>query len=123
MKYLKNIVICLGLVLAIMFVFTFFITVLNYFNIMNESITTVFKMIIPILSLFVSGIVMGKNSTKKGWLEGLKLGVLICILLFLFNILGLRNNFKINNILFYIILTFSSIIGSMIGISKKNLNN
>ena len=123
MKYLKNIVICLGLVLAIMFIFTFFITVLNYFNIMNESITTVFKMIIPILSLFVSGIVMGKNSTKKGWLEGLKLGVLICILLFLFNILGLRNNFKINNILFYIILTFSSIIGSMIGISKKNLNN
>ena len=62
---------------------------------------------------------MGINSTKKGWLEGLKLGILICILLFTFNILGLNNKFKIGQLLFYGILIFTSIVGSMIGITRK----
>lgn len=79
-------------------------------------------MLIPIISVLISGIFMGINSTKKGWLEGLKLGILICILLFLFNLLGL-NKFKINQLLFYGILIFTSIVGSIIGISKKNISN
>lgn len=123
MKYLKNLIICFGLVIGIIFIFTFFVTLLSYFNIMNDSVTTVFKMIIPILSMLASGIVMGRNSSQKGWLEGLKLGLMVCVLLMLFNILGLRNSFKIGNVLFYTILTFSSIVGSMIGISRKVSNN
>ena len=123
MKYLKNLVICFGLVIGIIFVFTFLVTLLSYFNIMNDSVTTVFKMIIPILSMLASGIVMGRNSSQKGWLEGLKLGLMVCVLLMLFNMLGLGNGFKIGNVLFYTILTFSSIVGSMIGISRKVSNN
>lgn len=120
MKYLKNIVFSLGLVIAILLIFTFIVTILSYFNIMNDSITTVFKMIIPIISVLSSGIVMGLNSSKKGWLEGLKLGFLICILLFLFSLLGLNNTFKISQLLFYGILIFTSIVGSMIGISRNH---
>ena len=119
MKYLKNIVFSLGLVSAILLIFTFIVTILSYFNIMNDSITTIFKMLIPIISVLASGILMGINSTKKGWLEGLKLGLLICILLFIFNIFGLNNSFKISQLLFYGILIFTSVVGSMIGISKK----
>lgn len=120
MKYLKNIVFSLGLVIAILLIFTFIVTILSYFNIVNDSITTVFKMIIPIISVLSSGIVMGLNSSKKGWLEGLKLGFLICILLFLFSLLGLNNTFKISQLLFYGILIFTSIVGSMIGISRNH---
>ena len=120
MKYLKNIVFSLGLVIAILLIFTFIVTILSYFNIMNDSITTVFKMIIPIISVLSSGIVMGLNSSKKGWLEGLKLGFLICILLFLFSLLGLNNTFKISQLLFYGILIFTSIVGSMIDISRNH---
>ena len=61
--------------------------------------------------------IMGKNSSKKGWLEGLKLGLMVCLLLFLFNILGLQNSIKLSAFLFYSILTITSIVGSMIGIS------
>lgn len=120
MKYLKNIVFSLGLVIANLFIFTFIMTILSYFNIMNDSITTIFKMLIPIISVLGSGIIMGMNSTKKGWLEGLKLGFLICILLFLFNLLGMNNSFKINQLLFYGILIFTTIVGSIIGIGKKS---
>ena len=122
MKYLKNIIFSLGITIAILFIFTFLLTTLSYFNITNDSITTVFKMIIPIISVLTSSIYLGINSTKKGWLEGLKLGLIITVLLFLFNILGLNKNIKINQILFYGILIFSSIVGSMIGISRKKSN-
>lgn len=122
MKYLKNIIFSLGIVISVLFVFSFIITILSYFNILNDKVTSVFKMLIPIISVLISGIFMGINSTKKGWLEGLKLGILICILLFLFNLLGL-NKFKINQLLFYGILIFTSIVGSIIGISKKNISN
>ena len=119
MKYLKNIIFSLGIVLATIFVFSFMLTLLSYLNIISNSLTTIFKMLIPIISVLASSIVMGINSTKKGWLEGLKLGILICILLFTFNILGLNNKFKIGQLLFYGILIFTSIVGSMIGITKK----
>ena len=119
MKYLKNIIFSLGIVLATIFVFSFMLTLLSYLNIISNSLTTIFKMLIPIISVLASSIVMGINSTKKGWLEGLKLGILICILLFTFNILGLNNKFKIGQLLFYGILIFTSIVGSMIGITRK----
>ena len=122
MKYLKNIIFSLGLVIIVLLVFSFILTVLSYFNIVNDSLTTIFKMLIPIISVLSSGILMGINSTKSGWLEGLKLGILIIILLFLFNLLGLNNTFKINQLLFYGILIFTSIVGSMIGITRKMKN-
>ena len=80
MKYLKNIIFSLGITIAILFIFTFLLTTLSYFNITNDSITTVFKMIIPIISVLTSSIYLGINSTKKGWLEGLKLGLIITVL-------------------------------------------
>lgn len=122
MKYLKNIIFSLGLFIGILLIFSFLLTLLSYFNIMNDTLTTIFKMLIPIISILSSGIVMGLNSTKKGWLEGLKLGLIICIILFLFNLLGLNKNIKINQLLFYSILIFTSVVGSMIGIkNSKNI--
>ena len=100
MKYLKNIIFSLGTFILVLLVFTFLISFFSYFNIMNDNITTIFKMFIPIISILTSSIYMGINSNKLGWLEGLKLGIIICILLLLFSILGLNKNFKINQILF-----------------------
>lgn len=119
MKYLKNITFSLGIFISILLIFTLLVTILSWFNIMNNSITTIFKMLIPIISILSSSIYMGINTTKLGWLEGFKLGIIICILLFLFNALGINKGFKINQLLFYGILIFSSIVGSMIGISRK----
>lgn len=117
MKYLKNLIMCLGSVIAIILVFGFIMTIMSFFNIINDSVTNVFKILIPIISILTGGIIMGKNSSKKGWLEGLKLGLMVCLLLFLFNILGLQNSIKLSTFLFYSILTITSIVGSMIGIS------
>ena len=122
MKYLKNIVFSLGIVIAVLFIFTFIVTIFSYFNILSDSITTMFKMLIPIISVLSSSIYLEIHSTKKCWLEGLKLSIIICLLIFLFNILGLNKNIKLSQLLFYGILIFTSIVGSIIGISRKKTN-
>lgn len=119
MNFLKNIGISFIWILSILIGLTIILTVMSYFNIIGEKITTVFKIIIPIISLFFGGIQIGKKSIKKGWLEGLKLGLIFTIILCLFNYLGLSKSFEFKNILFYLILIISTIFGSMIGINKN----
>ena len=65
---------------------------------------------------------MGKNTVNKGWLEGIKFG-LICIIIFIiFNYLAFDTFFNISNIILYIITLTASILGSIIGINFKKNN-
>lgn len=119
MNYIKNVGISIAWILCILIGLSIILTTMSYFNILGDKVTTVFKIIIPITSLFVGGIQIGKRSNKKGWLEGLKLSLIFLILLLLFNFLALNNSFEAKNILFYIILIISTMFGSMIGINKN----
>ncbi|MBQ2946293.1 MAG: TIGR04086 family membrane protein [Bacilli bacterium] len=119
MKYLKNLGISFLYIIGFILVLTFITTLLSYFNVLNDKVTSIIKIIIPIISMFVGGFYIGKRSLKKGFLEGLKLGSIFSIVLIIFNYLGLNNSFKFKYLLFYIILIISSILGSMIGINKK----
>ena len=122
MKYLKKLGFSFLYIIASILIITFIITILNYFNIISDKIISIFKILIPVISLFIGGFYIGKKSTSKGYLEGLKLGLLFSIFLLIFNFLALSNSFKLKYLLFYLIIIVSSILGSMIGIniSKKN---
>lgn len=120
MKYLKKIGIALAYVIGITLSLLLFITIFSYFNIINEKTTNIFLLISSIIAIFVGGLIIGKNSNKKGWLEGLKLSIIIIILYLLFSFLGLNYHFKISNFIYYLILVISSSLGSMIGINKKS---
>lgn len=120
MKFIKNISISILYIVLTMLILTFILTLFSYFNIINDKIISIFKIIIPIISLFVGGFLLGKKSIKKGWLEGLKLSLIFLIILIIFEYLALSQSFEFKNILFYLILSISSIFGSMIGISKNN---
>lgn len=64
------------------------------------------------------GIGIGRKSSKKGYLEGLKLGGIIILSLLLINLLFIRT-FSLSILMYYLIILASSIIGSMIGINIK----
>ena len=65
---------------------------------------------------------MGKNTVNKGWLEGIKFGI-ICIIIFtIFNYLAFDTFFNISNIILYVITLIASILGSIIGINFKKNN-
>lgn len=122
MNYLKKIGISVLWIIGSLLISTFLITFLNYFNIISDKIISIFKILIPIISLFIGGYITGKRSKSKGWLEGLKLGFIFSILIIIFNFLAFDSSFKLKYLLFYLIIIISSILGSMIGINKKKGN-
>lgn len=119
MKYLKNISISILYIIVSILILTFITTLFSYFNIIGEKTISIFKITIPIISLFIGGFYIGKRSIKKGWFEGLKLGLIFIILLIIFEFFALDISFKGKNIIYYLIIIISSIFGSMIGISNK----
>ena len=120
--YIKNLGISIIKTIISIISFTFFITLLSYFNIINDKICSIFKILIPVISLFIGGFYMGKKSRNKGYLEGLKFGLIFCLLLIIFNLIVFGFTFEIKYILFYIIIIISSTFGRMIGINKAKRN-
>ena len=119
MKYLKKLGISFLYIIGTILVLTLIITILSYFNLMSDKVVSIFKIIIPIISMLIGGFYIGKRSNKKGFLEGLKLGLIFSFIIVIFNYLAFNYSFKFKYLLFYIILNISSILGSMIGINRK----
>lgn len=101
----------------IILVGTLFLTLFNYFNLLPAKIISILKLILSLTSMFISSYKLGKQSEKKGYIEGLKLGSII-ILIFLILVIIL-DKFTLKSLLYYLILLLTSILSSMIGINRK----
>lgn len=117
MKSFKKIMISFLTVLLTFFSCILIITIFNYYNLLNYKIINILKILIPIFSMFIGGYRIGKNTEKKGWLEGIKLSFLVSMLLL--SVTLILNKFKIEYLLYLIIIIISSTLGSVIGINKK----
>ena len=115
--YLKSIGISIGLILLINIV----VTLLQYFNIFSKA-SSFFKIITLVISIFIGAYQIGKVALKKGYLEGLKFGIIIILLFLLINLLFFKD-LQLKNIIYYLIILISSTTGSMLGIQKKSSNN
>ena len=120
MNYLKVLSKSIIYVISLILIINIFVTIFSYFNLFNDNIIKFFKLVTPIISIFTGAFIMGRNSNKNGYLEGIKLAIIIDFLFIIFSITF--NNFKLESIIFYIILLASSILGSIIGIQKKVKN-
>lgn len=92
---------------------------LSYFNIIGSGFVKVFSYIIFVLSFFVSGFVNGKHSKKKGWLEGLKYGLLLLLIIQIINFFVFKVHFNSPYLIFELLSLLIIVFGSMIGISKR----
>ncbi len=118
MKYLKKILKSFLFTTLSILLLTFIFTLLNYFNIINSKIMIISKIIIPLFSLALGGYIIGKGAEKNGWLEGLKLGLIITLLIFVGNLI-FSPKLILKDLIFYILLITSSMLGAMIGINRK----
>ena len=118
-KYFETMGICLGIGLLSMLVTCFLLTILNYFNLVTGTFFTILKLLIPFLSLLIAGILLGKKSKSKGWLEGLKLSLGFIIIFTLIQLFFLEDPFRLTNILYDTILMMITIFGSMLGINMR----
>ena len=119
MNNVKNYLIAIGYFLLVVAVFAIILTIFNYYDIVTNKLFKVIKVLIPSLALFIGGYKVGNNANKKGYIEGIKLSLIVIVLLFMFAYLGFNASFSISLILYYIILIISSMLGAMIGINKK----
>lgn len=112
-KYLKSSL----YTLSIMVISTIIITILNYFNIINGTPLNIIHYIIPIISVMVGSFILGKTSSKKGYIEGLKYSGIWSIFFLIINIFIKELN--ISSVIFFIILILLGVLSSILGINRK----
>ena len=98
---------------ASIIILTIILSTINYFYIFP---TKVIKILIPIISILISTVILGKNTKSKAYLEGLKFTTLYIIISIIISII-FKNSFTFKLILCYLLQLLSGIIGSMIGIN------
>ncbi len=118
MKYIKNLSISFLIAIMSLLLLLFLVTIFNYFDLFNHKVTNILIIMIPILSLILGGFYIGKKAIKRGYLEGLKLGIIFILIIVIINLI-LQENFNLKDIIFYLILLSSSIFGSMVGINSQ----
>lgn len=119
MEYGKKLGISFLVILAFLLGFGFLLTVLNYFNLVTGTFYHILKFLVPILSFLIGGFSMGRGAKEKGWLEGIKLSLLMILFFMLFTYLGIGEKIGIQNFIYYFILMTMTMLGSMFGINHK----
>ena len=112
---LKNYLKSYGYLISISIFLTIIISIISYY--FNTPINII-KTIIPIISLFISSIIIGKNTKEKAYLEGLKFSIIYLLITTIFKFI-IKTNFNYKVVILYIIMIFTSIIASTIGINLQ----
>ena len=116
-KILKTFLKSILLIIIGLFISSIIINILYYFDIVGNNVVKYLKMFLSITIFFISGFYIGRNSVSKGYINGIKLSIIMVIL---FIILGfIFNNIKVLRIVYYLIMTTCITFGAMIGISKN----
>lgn len=109
----KNIIIGSGTILYIII-----ISILNYLEILNYSITSILNMLLGVFIFFYISFKISRKKQKKGYLWGLKIGLILLTIFFLLSLI-LQNNFSLKTIIYYLILLLTSVSAGMLGINKS----
>lgn len=122
MKSIKKYLMSISSIVLSLIILTLILTGLYYFDIISTNTYKYFKIIIIVSTLIINSIVFGRNSIKHGYLDGIKLGIMLITFCTLVSIL--EKNISIKLILYNIIILISTTFGSMIGINtKKEIKN
>ena len=113
-KYLVSIVITLLAAIVL----SFFINILNYFDILNNSFYKALLIIFSIISVFAGSYFLGNNSNNKGYLNGIIFGIVIILVFILLSFI-FTNTLSASSIIYYLILIINSSIAGVIGINKS----
>ena len=95
----------------------FLLTLLYYYDIISNYSFSFLLLLSILLCLLYNSFLLGKTSTKKGYIEGLKIGLLFTISFLIITLITSHFNLKL--LLYYFIIIITSILGSIIGINKK----
>lgn len=119
MDEIKKYMVSIGIALGLIILFSFFINLLNYFDILSSSAYKIILVLLNTVSIILASFILGKKSNEKGYLKGIKFGLIITIIMFIISYLAFDTSISTITILYYVILIIASIIGSVFGINKN----
>ena len=120
MKNIKTYLKYLGVTLIIILLGLLLISTLYYFDVISSNVVSYIRIIFIMLVMFIMSYILGKNTEKNGYLAGIKYGLMNIGLFLILGLLFFRDGLQLRLILYDFILLFTSDLGSMIGINKKN---
>lgn len=115
----KNFFKAIIIILSLLFIFSIIINILYYFDIISNNLSKYIKLLVSIITFFIGGVYIGKNSLSKGYINGLKLSLIMVLFFIVMGIIF--GNLKPLRIVYYLIITTCITFGAMIGISKKTI--
>ncbi len=105
-KYLKT--------LAIPFISLIIMSILfSITNLLGFKTNNIFILIMMSIVVFISGYYLSKEMQKKKYLHGLLFGLITSILYLLLSLI-FHNELTFNTFIYYLVITLSSMLGSMI---------
>ncbi len=122
MKQIKLLLINLLPSMIFLVVAILFTTILSYFNILNDKILTITQILIILGAILIGSYKQGKKASKRGYLEGLEIGLIYIFIFILLNLI-FYNLFNLKNLIYYLLVLITSSLGGMIGISKQTKRN
>ena len=117
MSSVLNFIISLFMNLFELLLVLLLLTVLNYYQLLPDGFYSFLKLMALLCTVFIQSFSLGKKTKKKGYLEGIKYGILLILILFLVTVLF--SKWQIRTLLYYLLILSTSTLGSMIGISFK----
>lgn len=94
-------------------------TILNLIFNINNTINTFISLSLILIYTLISNIKNGKNIKDKAYKYGFINGLITIITLFILSIITFSFTFNLKTIIYYLLIIFISILGSIIGINKK----
>lgn len=99
--------------------FTLILTIVNLIWVLGGRINSLIGLIGILLYSFAVGIKVGGKATSKGYLEGLKTGLINVVILYGMGLLFGEFRIVLKKIIYYAVIVLMTILGSIIGINRK----
>lgn len=101
-------------------ILTFLLTIINIFFTINKTTNNIISLIAILLYSLIVGIKKGLNTEEKAYKEGLKLGLINILILYILNCFTCNFALPLKKIIYFLVIGITTILGSIIGINKKN---
>ncbi len=119
MNYLKKIGKFILITFVSIIILGLILNTLYYFDVINNNIYNIMKMVIVLGVLFINALFLGKSSNKYGIVEGLKLGAIFLLVMIILKLIT-NSSFDIRTFIYSFIILLTTSVGAVIGINKKD---
>ena len=102
--------------LILLIIYLLIVSIYYYFEIINYKTISIINYIVNLILFFIIGFKISKIKHKRGYFYGFLSSVILVII---FSIITLIiSNINVSNIVYYLSLIISSMIGGIIGVTK-----